>query len=665
MNSLRLKITLYMLLYILLALVLIGFLGYKVSSNVYKNRIITQELPIHIDKVSLEIRDVLNRAIDLSYAMVTNQFLIDWLKTPKELQDTSKLTQYLQRLVSQNNFYSAFVADDINKVYYTDVYSQPIKEQGEFSFSWYRNFSASHDDMIMFIKKDNSCIALRENCTDTYKLFLDLKVEDGNQYLGVVGAALKVDVFDKIVAGNVSSKLGNFYIVDKKGLVQIHNNQEFVKNKKISDLIPNDWEYMVNKYGGILETKDANGEKVILISKYLPSLGWFLIGQLNSSELLSDLNSLLITFLVVGLLVLVLAGFMVYFTAGGITSALSNFQKGLSNFFKYLNGENLAIEFLNTNSKDEFGIMAKEINSYIEKIDSDIIQDNLMIEETQSVMRQTVNGNFALRVKANPSNQNLVELQKVINTLLQEMELGFKDLTTILQTYANNDFRPRVDLYGMEGEKLSLASGINFLGDEIVKIMKDSLERSEDLQEKSAQLNDLVFDMMKVFNDQSTALNATENSVSAINNSTETMEDNSAKVIENTGSIRNILTIISEIAEQTNLLALNAAIEAARAGEHGRGFAVVADEVRNLSARTTESLNEIEVTTKTLVNSINDMVEAINTQKQSVTTIDETISKLGDATKESENSVENIEVIAKEVMQTSKQLLATVKAKTF
>ncbi|MFP6265329.1 methyl-accepting chemotaxis protein TlpB [Helicobacter pylori] len=176
---------------------------------------------------------------------------------------------------------------------------------------------------------------------------------------------------------------------------------------------------------------------------------------------------------------------------------------------------------------------------------------------------------------------------------------------------------------------------------DIASMMNISIEQSQGLRKRLIETQGLVKESKDAIGDL----------FSQITESAHTEEELSSKVEQlsrNADDVKSILDIINDIADQTNLLALNAAIEAARAGEHGRGFAVVADEVRNLAGRTQKSLAEINSTIMVIVQEINDVSSQMNLNSQKM-------EHLSDMSKSVQETYEKMSSNLSSVVQDSNQ----------
>ena len=347
-----------------------------------------------------------------------------------------------------------------------------------------------------------------------------------------------------------------------------------------------------------------------------------------------------------------------------LISSVRVVQTNLRNFFAFIRDSSTHNPMISLQSNDEFGLMVKEINANVENIEKGLEQDSNTIKQSAQTAKSVENGDLTARIVENPHNPQLVELKNVLNKMLDVLQAkigsNMNEIHRVFESYKSLDFTTEVP-----NAKGSVETTTNILGEEIRKMLGSSESYAKDLVQQTDILKESMNKLLDGSSSQASSLQQSAAAIEEISSSMQNVSDKTTEVTRQAEDIKNIVGVIKDIADQTNLLALNAAIEAARAGEHGRGFAVVADEVRKLAERTGKSLNEIEANVNVLVQGVNDMSESIKEQTAGVTQINEAIAQLESVTQDNVSVANSTNDITLQVNKIADDILSDVNKKKF
>lgn len=351
----------------------------------------------------------------------------------------------------------------------------------------------------------------------------------------------------------------------------------------------------------------------------------------NSEKTKDSILNIIMIIFVISLILAILITYIIFID---IKKSLKTFQDGLFSFFRYLSKESNDVELMKENSTNEFGKMSKIINENIIKIKDGIQKDNETVEDVLEVVSKINRGYLNVSVEKVPNNPQLNSLCEAFNLMINELRLNIESISVVLKEFSSYKFINKVEIRNQEGEIAEFIENINFLTEEISELLKQSLLRGITLDSASSKLIEYVNTLNDSTKDTTISLDKTNNSLKNITDIIVESNGNISqlskyaqelnisaqegqKLALNTSNsmdeitnqvnlINEAIMIIDQIAFQTNILSLNAAVEAATAGETGKGFAVVAGEVRNLASRSADAAKEIKQLVENATSKAND-----------------------------------------------------------
>ena len=441
---------------------------------------------------------------------------------------------------------------------------------------------------------------------------LSSPVTVNGKVLGVVFTSVNMDALAKTTSDTVRvAKTGYCYVYDSEGRTIMIPKRSLIGDDNKDH--PWTWEIMKQESG--LVTYHWAGADKIAAFALMPSLGWRVVVTVDEADILSGIRSAGVNQAYAALVVALLVGGILFFMARNMAGSL----RGLANFVRYVAQGNLTItpeqqsRLAKTASRsDEIGSLAHDVDGLVQNLGHMVKEAEDKTREAQSAVAAAE----AMRVQAEQASQRADSARREGILAAAEQLENAVEVITSASTELSAQIEESERGSALQARRVTeTATAMDEMNSTVLEVAKNAASASgvsastREKAENGAAIVQQVITRIQQVHTQAQQLKADM-----------TQLDDKAK------AINQIMSVISDIADQTNLLALNAAIEAARAGEAGRGFAVVADEVRKLAEKTMASTTDVGSAIRAIQQSATQSMGQVDA---SVTAIDEATALAG------------------------------------